>query len=257
MADRGLRRGETHGLRIIWIFADREHRQRCSAGAAGNLRARFEGTSTLQSLFVLDEQRPRRCLSQAHDHVQTLSDPLLNEFFGSSVCNLGDANGDTRRDLSVGSPGRNEAVLVSRGRSAGTPCSCWHGTGGACPCANFGASDEGCASSLGHGATLYSFGSDFVGGDDLVPMAVSVRPNMPCISPQGASQIATPFKDGLLGVGTRASGSSLPDGARLPSAEVRTRIPRVRTSASSCPEIRLPDWGKARFGAPTGVLHPI
>jgi FG-GAP repeat protein len=122
--------------------------------------------------------------------------------FGAVVVDLGDVDGDTRRDLLVGSPGANEAIVVSRGRSVGTPYCFGDGTGGACPCANFGASDEGCASSLGHGATIYSFGSDYASDDFLVLMAVSARPNMPGLFLQGASQIATPFKDGLLCVGT-------------------------------------------------------
>lgn len=121
--------------------------------------------------------------------------------FGACLVDLGDVDGDSRRDLLVGSPGHNEAVVISRGRSVGTPFCFGDGSGASCPCANFGASDEGCASSSGHGASLLALGSDFVSDDFLVLMAVNARPGMPGLFLQGASQIETPFKDGLLCMG--------------------------------------------------------
>ncbi|MCB9903883.1 MAG: FG-GAP repeat protein [Planctomycetes bacterium] len=121
--------------------------------------------------------------------------------FGACLADLGDVDGDTRRDLLVGSPGRDEAFVISRGRSVGTAFCFGDGSGAACPCANFGASGEGCASSMGYGSSLLALGSDFVSDDFLVLMAISARPNMPGLFLQGASQIETPFKDGLLCMG--------------------------------------------------------
>jgi hypothetical protein len=79
------------------------------------------------------------------------------------------------------------------------------GTGGPCPCGNESAlnAGEGCENSTGGGATLGWLGGSSVAIDDLVLDAVGGRPNQPGLFVQGASTIATPFKDGFFCMGNR------------------------------------------------------
>jgi hypothetical protein len=83
----------------------------------------------------------------------------------------------------------------------GTPLCFGDGTGGACPCGNFGASGEGCANSQGHGALLTSSGSESHAADDLVLHVDQARPQMPGSLLQGSALINLPFRDGLFCMG--------------------------------------------------------
>jgi len=70
------------------------------------------------------------------------------------------------------------------------------GTGGACPCGNNGDPGQGCANSLGGGATLSAAGSSILAADSLV-LAGSGMPNSSALYFQGTSQSSISFGDGL------------------------------------------------------------
>lgn len=74
----------------------------------------------------------------------------------------------------------------------------------ACPCSNPSApgSRQGCANSLGHGATISAIGSaNVLDGESLRFKLAGARANQPAMLMQGASLFALPFKDGIICVG--------------------------------------------------------
>lgn len=81
---------------------------------------------------------------------------------------------------------------------------CWgEGSTMSCPCGNNSAIflGEGCMNSQGHGARLSAVGTGTVAADDAVFSFIQARPNQPGMLIQGATNLVTPFKDGLLCVG--------------------------------------------------------
>ena len=100
----------------------------------------------------------------------------------------------------------NQITLIeafNSGVDPTTPFCVGDGSGTACPCGNTSAlgAGEGCANSTGSGALLTASGSDTVADDNLVLHVVQARPGQPCVFVQGAAQIETPFRDGLLCMG--------------------------------------------------------
>jgi hypothetical protein len=78
------------------------------------------------------------------------------------------------------------------------------GTDGACPCLNESTpgAAEGCKNSLGFGAKLATSGSTSVANDDMVFHVSQAIPNQTSLLVQGANLMSTPFKDGILCMGT-------------------------------------------------------
>ncbi|MCA8980919.1 MAG: hypothetical protein H6831_06610 [Planctomycetes bacterium] len=107
-------------------------------------------------------------------------------------------SGDTLGNLGLGLMFDNVRVSLEH---AGVPLCFGDGTGAACPCLNFGGAGEGCANSTGVGAILESAGSSIVAVDDLQLTVTQARPNTTGIFIQGTTQIALPFKDGILCTG--------------------------------------------------------
>lgn len=73
----------------------------------------------------------------------------------------------------------------------------------ACPCGNLSpqGTDAGCLNSSGSGALLRGVGSTDVAADDLVLVASNVPAGAPGMLVSGRSEVAIPFKDGVLCAG--------------------------------------------------------
>lgn len=109
------------------------------------------------------------------------------------------------QELVVARAGGNKSgcYLISLSPVASTFCF-GDGITGLCPCANYSlpGSEEGCMSSMGHGALLTAEGNADVSLDNLRFVVTQARPNQPSMLLQGNALIAPlPFKDGLLCLG--------------------------------------------------------
>ncbi|MCY2961535.1 MAG: hypothetical protein NTY35_15335 [Planctomycetota bacterium] len=108
------------------------------------------------------------------------------------------------------------------------------GSGTPCPCANSGASGNGCANSLNPaGARLQAVGSAVVGADT-VALLGSGMPNSSALYFQGTTQLAVPFGDGLrcaggsvvrLATKSNVSGASRYPSPGDPAVSVRGNVP--------------------------------
>jgi len=93
------------------------------------------------------------------------------------VCGMGDLDGDGDSELMIGDVQYSSSTHFNAGRvrvfssiapvSVGTLFGFGDGSGGACPCNNYGQPGAGCANSTGLGAELHAFGSSSVTGDEL------------------------------------------------------------------------------------------
>jgi hypothetical protein len=108
--------------------------------------------------------------------------------------------------------------LVIEWETGGGAAYCFgDGTGGLCPCGNFGGAGEGCANSSGAGARMIATGSTSVGADDLGFQTAQLLPNQPALLFAGLNQVnggaGLPFGDGLRCAGTnvRRLGVRVPD----------------------------------------------
>ncbi|MCB9914817.1 MAG: hypothetical protein H6828_06655 [Planctomycetes bacterium] len=70
-----------------------------------------------------------------------------------------------------------------------------------CPCGNDGLAGAGCRNAGGVGASLAASGSASVSAADLVLFVSDGRPGQFCVFVQGGSEVATPFRDGVLCAG--------------------------------------------------------
>lgn len=96
------------------------------------------------------------------------------------------------------------ALWGCRGAIASSYCH-GDGTASACPCANHGASGEGCANSTGQGAVLTAQGTSSIVASDLVLRAVQLPANRPGLFFQGSTR-ANNGNGFLFGDGLRCAG---------------------------------------------------
>jgi hypothetical protein len=85
--------------------------------------------------------------------------------------------------------------------SAATPLCFGEGSTAPCPCGNSGLAGEGCLNSTGSGATLSASGSASLAAADLALHVSGAAPQQFGVLVQGGSEVALPFRDGLLCAG--------------------------------------------------------
>ncbi len=127
---------------------------------------------------------------------------------GESVTGMGDLDGDGIPEWAAGAPFADAAgadagrvLVLSTQNPAGQPFCFGDGSGGACPCGNFGAPGRGCQNSSAPGAELGGQGFPSVSADLVTFHAAALPPSQPVLLFAGLnavnSGLGVPFGDGL------------------------------------------------------------
>jgi hypothetical protein len=134
----------------------------------------------------------------------------------------------------------NALLHVAGNAMSGTPFCFGDGTGNACPCANFGAAGNGCASSVSaSGARLSSTGQASLSADTLV-LSGTLMPESFALYFQGTAQVAGGL-GAVFGDGLRCAGGS---------------IVRLRTVANVAGASQFPAAGDPSLSVRGGVAAP-
>ncbi len=162
--------------------------------------------------------------------LETINGSTANLGFGLAIAGLGDATGDTRRELAVASPNFTSGGATFAGRvqvySGPLPGACNPPTTYCTTAPN----------SVGAGAQMLFSGSNSVASNNLVLIALSCPPGQPGLFFYGQNAVAVPFGNGTRCVG----GSSL---IRLPPETIG-----VGGAAASAVDVNSP-------GYPAGVIQ--
>ncbi|MFT7667521.1 MAG: hypothetical protein ACI8X5_000200 [Planctomycetota bacterium] len=92
-------------------------------------------------------------------------------------------------------------LSIGSGGQPGNPMCFGDGSGGVCPCGNFGGTGQGCLNSSGSGGTLAAFGAPSAASSTLSFQAGSVASNKTCLLVSNTTSSSNPLGDGLGCVG--------------------------------------------------------
>ena len=127
-------------------------------------------------------------------------------FFGDSIVNLGDVNGDGAADTAIGAPIANTGgtdsglVRVLSGAAPQTSSYCFATSNLPCPCANQD-DNGGCAHAFGKGARLFATGSNSLSANDLQFAVVDLPPFTTSLLVMGETSAPSVLQNGILCVG--------------------------------------------------------